>query len=229
MPVQGDILPVGDAAALAVVGDAIDASVVSRVWSLHGEITKALGQSVLDVVPAYGSVLVRFNPSDVQLAAVMAAIRGAMETALPEARPAPRTIEVGVCFDPQYGLDIEEVAARTGLTTDSVVEEFCKPSYRVAFLGFMAGFPYLTGLSDKLALPRLASPRVRVPAGSVAFASGQCGIYPRTSPGGWRIVGKTNAVIFDPGRAEPAMFKPGDAVRFHPTTSLDDAGARVAP
>ncbi|HEV2038197.1 MAG TPA: 5-oxoprolinase subunit PxpB [Candidatus Eremiobacteraceae bacterium] len=227
MSLRGEILPVGDAAVLAVLGDTITPETVARVWSLHASLKRALGDAIADVAPAYGSVLVRFNPSVTQLAIVMATVRGAMETADETAASHSRTVDVGVSFSAENALDLEDVAAQTGLRPDEVRAEFCRPTYRVAFLGFIAGFPYLIGLSEKLKLPRLATPRVRVPAGSVGFAAGQAGIYPRASPGGWRIVGKTSATIFDPKREHPATFRPGDAVRFHPVTSLNEAQATI--
>ena len=227
MALRGEVLPVGDAAVLAVLGDAIDPAVVEHVWSLHAELKPQIGESILDVVPAYASVLVRFNPSVAQLALVMATVRGAMESARDAPSTTPRTIDLGVFFGPEHALDLGDVAERIGLKPDEVVSTFCEPTYRVAFLGFTAGFPYLIGLPAKLDLPRHATPRVRVPAGSVGFAAGQCGIYPRMSPGGWRILGKTNASIFDPDRERPALFQPGDAVRFHPAATPNDAGATV--
>jgi KipI family sensor histidine kinase inhibitor len=212
---------------LAVVGEQINPKTVASVWSLLGVLKTMLGDSVLDIVPAYASVLVRFNPSATQLASVMATVRGAMETAGEVADEASRMVEVGVSFAADYALDMTDVAQHTGLTPEAIVEEFCRPTYRVAFLGFSAGFPYMIGLSEKLDVPRLRSPRVRVPAGSVGFAAGQCGIYPRQSPGGWRILGKTSAPIFDAESAHPALFQPGDRVRFHSVAALDDAHARV--
>ncbi len=197
------------------------------MWALDAALRAALRASVLDVVPAYGSVLVRFDPSVTQLAAIMAAMRGALEALRAIEQPSSRTIEVGVCFAPEHALDLDAVARQVGMVRDDVIRAFCEPTYRVAFLGFTAGFPYMLGLSPKLDLPRLATPRVRVPAGSVAFAAGQCGIYPRASPGGWRIVGKTNAQIFDPVREPASLFQPADAVRFHAVASLEEAGAAV--
>jgi len=212
---------------LAVLGDAIDPATVARVWALHAVLKTLCGPIVKDVVPAYASVLVRFNPSATQLAIVMATVRGALEAAGEIHADASRTVDVGVCFAAEHGLDLSDVAKHSGLNPDGVVSEFCRPTYRVAFLGFSAGFPYLIGLPAVLDMPRLPSPRVRVPAGSVGLAAGQCGIYPRTSPGGWRILGKTNAIIFDPSQASPAVFHPGDAVRFHAVASLGDATATV--
>jgi inhibitor of KinA len=229
MAVRGSVLPVGDAGVLAVLGDAIDPTTVASVWSLLGILKTTLGDSILDIVPAYSSVLVRFNPSATQLATVMAAVRGALEAAGETLDAASRTIKVGVCFAAEYALDMNDVEKHTGLAPEEIVGEFCGPTYRVAFLGFSAGFPYMIGLSGRLDLPRLPSPRVRVPAGSVGFAAGQCGIYPRQSPGGWRILGKTSAPLFDPQSATPALFQPGDRVRFFPVATLDDARARVTP
>jgi KipI family sensor histidine kinase inhibitor len=223
----GDIVPVGDAAVLAVLNERVDQATVRRAWALDAALRAALRTSVLDIVPAYGSVLVRFDPSATQLAIVMAAVRGALEALRAIQEPSSRTIDVGVCFATEHALDLDAVAAQVGMSRDEVIRTFCEPTYRVAFLGFTAGFPYMLGLSPKLDLPRLPSPRVRVPSGSVAFAAGQCGIYPRTSPGGWRIVGKTNAQIFDPGREPASLFQPADAVRFHAVASLADAGAAV--
>ena len=228
MAVHGSVVPVGDAGVLAVLGDAIDQKTVASVWSLLRALSDVFGESVLDLAPAYASVLVRFNPSAMQLATVMATVRGAMETAGETLDAPSRTVEVGVCFAGEYALDMDDVAQQTGLAPADVAKEFCRPTYRVAFLGFSAGFPYMLGLSERLNLPRLRSPRVRVPAGSVGFAAGQCGIYPRQSPGGWRIIGRTSAPLFVPGRESPALFQPGDQVRFHPVATLDDAGARVS-
>ncbi len=227
MAIVGDVRPVGDAAVLAVVGAEIDQQTVSRVWALHAALKTAFAASVLDIVPAYASVFVRFNPSATQQAIVMATIRGAME-ATGESVPSPsRTVDVGVCFAAEHALDLDSVAAHAGLSPEHVVSEFCRPAYRVAFLGFNAGFPYLIGLPKALDTPRLPAPRVRVPAGSVGLAAGQCGIYPRTSPGGWRILGKTSATIFDPSRESPATFRSGDRVRFHAVATLDEALADI--
>lgn len=228
MSLAGDVVPVGDAAVMGVVGDSAGEAASERVWALYNAALKTFARGALDVVPAYGSVLVRFDPSSVQMAVAMAAMRGALEQAtLTEAAPA-RQVEIGVSFDPEHAPDLPDVARSTGLEISEIIAEFCRPDYRVAFLGFSAGFPYLLGLSSKLDLPRLPAPRVKVPAGSVAFAAGQCGIYPRSSPGGWRIIGRTSASLFDPTRTEPALLHPGDRVRFHAAQTLAQAGAIIS-
>lgn len=228
MKLAGDVLPVGDAAVLAVLGDSIDEATVRDVWALCASLRNQLGPSVLDIVPAFASVLVRFDPSVARLATIMACVRGAMEQTPDLPLSESRTIDVSVCFREEYALDLIDVARRVTLSPDEVVSEFCRPTYRVAFLGFTAGFPYLLGLPKKLNLPRLLTPRVRVPAGSVATAAGQCGIYPRSSPGGWRILGKTQANVFDPACEPAALFTPGDRVRFRAVDSLELATASIA-
>lgn len=213
---------------LAVLGDRIDEPTVRSVWTLYEQLRRTLGGSVLDIVPAYSSVIVRFDPSRTTLAAIMASVRGVLEMSNESPDYSVRAIEVGVDFRGEFALDLDDVARHAGLSKENLIEEFCKPVYRVAFLGFTAGFPYLTGLPQQLSLPRLPTPRVRVPAGSVAVVGAQCGIYPRESPGGWRVVGRTAAAVFDPDRDPPALFAPGDKVRFYPA-SLDRAIARVLP
>jgi 5-oxoprolinase (ATP-hydrolysing) subunit B len=222
------IEPVGDAAAIAIIGDTIDIATVRRVWALAALARDRLGASALDVVPAYASVLVRFDPATSSLAHVIACLRGSAQESDEAVVLTPRSIMVAACFDGDHGVDLEETAKAAGLTPALFIKRFCAAEYRVAFLGFLAGFPYLMGLPGELAVPRRPSPRDRVPAGSVAIAGTQCGIYPRVSPGGWRLIAQTNAAVFDPAREPAALFAPGDVVRFEPARSLDTAIAEVA-
>jgi KipI family sensor histidine kinase inhibitor len=221
------IEPVGDAAAIAIVGDTVDLSTVRRVWALAVLARERLGASVLDVVPAYASVLVRFDPAATNLGLVMACLRGAAQESSETVVLTPRRILVAACFGDEHGVDLEQTAMSAGLTAERFVTSFCDAEYRVAFLGFLAGFPYLMGLPDELAAARHPAPRDRVPAGSVAIAGTQCGIYPRASPGGWRLIGQTNAAVFDPAREPAALFAPGDIVHFQPAKRLDTAIAEV--
>jgi len=209
------ITPCGDAAVLVELAQRIERPAVERVWSAYASIRSALGRSADDVVPAYASLLVRFDPQKVNMATMIARIRGALEQ--PSSGPAAaaqRRFRVGVCFAAEYALDLQAVATQTQLPVSQVIARLCSAEYRVAFLGFIAGFPYLLGLPPALQVARLPSPRKRVPAGSVAIASGQCGIYPREVPGGWNVLGRTTGEIFNPCDPEPALFQPGDTVEF---------------
>lgn len=122
-----------------------------------------------------------------------------------------RTHTVEVVYD---GIDLDEVASLTGISATEVIRLHAAPTYTVAFLGFSRGFPYLVGLDERLVVPRLASPRTRVPAGSIAVGGPFTGIYPASSPGGWRLIGHTDAVLFDERRDPPSVLAPGDRVRF---------------
>jgi KipI family sensor histidine kinase inhibitor len=225
----------GDAGVLVELGSGIDLGLARRARLVAGALRDALGVAAHDVVPAYGSVLVRFDPlttsARTRVALVEAALKGpvAVATGLPSDDEPSRTITVGVCFGGPYGLDFEQTAHDLGMRERRMRELICQPEYRVCFLGFLAGFPYLLGLADAFAnVQRLLAPRPRVPMGSVAIASGQCGIYPRSASGGWRLLGRTAATLFDPMRLPPALFRPGDAVRFEPVDRLVDANATIA-
>jgi KipI family sensor histidine kinase inhibitor len=137
--------------------------------------------------------------------------------------PAGRLVEIGVRYD---GEDLPAVADRLGFEVAEVVARHSAPTYTVACLGFSRGFPYLDGLDPELRLPRRDTPRKRVPAGSVAIAAEQAGIYPQTSPGGWHLLGRTDVPLFDPDREPPALLAPGDRVRFVPLDlALDGLGS----
>jgi KipI family sensor histidine kinase inhibitor len=136
-------------------------------------------------------------------------------------------IEIPVCYGDAFGPDLDAVAAHAGLDASDVIERHANAEYRVAMLGFMPGFAYLLGLDPALHAPRRASPRTRVPAGSVAIGGAQTGIYPRELPGGWQLIGRTPLALFDASRTPPALLRPGQRVRFRPI----DAGefAALAP
>jgi KipI family sensor histidine kinase inhibitor len=220
-----DFRPCGDGAVLAVLGNEIDEATVRRVWSLARALRHSSQTGLLDIVPAYVSVLIRFDPFVTDLARVISTARGAAERAADLPARYGRRFTIAVCFGREHGVDFERAAHELGMRENRMRELFCRSDYRVAFLGFLAGFPYLLGLPHALSLPRLDAPRPRVPAGSVAVAAGQCGIYPRQSPGGWWLFGRTMAPLFDPLREPPALLMPGDAVRFIAADALEDTRA----
>lgn len=173
-----------------------------------------------DVVPAYASLAVFFDPARIEADAARAWI-AAQETGDDADAPAspPRIVEIPVRYGGAFGEDLDTAAAELGMSADALVARHRQPLYTVAMIGFAPGFPYLSGLDPALALPRLATPRTRVPAGSVGIGGAQTGIYPRESPGGWRLLGRTPLTLFDPRRASPSLLAPGDRVRF---VAIDD-------
>jgi KipI family sensor histidine kinase inhibitor len=216
-----DVRLVGDAAVLAVVGDRIDLPTVERVWALRSTLERSDTTGMLDIIPAYASLLVRFDPLVIDSARVIAALRGAAEGDYRQAPRRRRRWTIGVCFGGEHGVDFEQVAHELGMREARLRGEVCKPDYRVAFLGFLAGFPYLLGLPPGLHVRRHTAPRPRVPAGTIAIAGGQCGIYPRQSPGGWQLLGRTMVPMFDPLRESPALLAPGDALRFQERATFE--------
>jgi inhibitor of KinA len=226
--------PLGDAAVLVELGATRDPELALRASSLADSLSSWLGSRSLDVVSGYCSVLIRFDPLVTGPAEQMRAVTDAItacaadiEASLAgggDQRPS-RTHSVRVCFGGEHGVDFERTAHDLGMRESRMRDMLCGADYRVAFLGFLAGFPYLLGLPPALnGVDRLTRPRPRVPAGSVAIAAGQCGIYPRASAGGWRLLGRTNAVLFDASRNPATLFQPFDRVRFEPVADLRDAG-----
>jgi KipI family sensor histidine kinase inhibitor len=171
---------------------------------------------VTNVHPAYASILVDFDP----LVTTHWQLERAAEESYSQAEamdlPEARTIVIPVVYGGEQGPDLEQVAALTGLAPDEVIALHSGADYIVYFLGFSPGFPYLGGMPEAIATPRLDTPRRSVPAGSVAIGGRQTGVYPMASPGGWRIIGRTPLRLFDPAADPPALLRMGDHVKFVP-------------
>ncbi|QKW37690.1 allophanate hydrolase subunit 1 [Actinomadura sp. NAK00032] len=195
------IIPSGDAALLVELPD------LAAMLGLYAALAASPPPGVADVVPAARTLTLPLDPS-ADPAAVAAAVRAV--------RPAPAgggagAVEIPVVYD---GADLAEVAGRTGLTPAEVVAAHTGTPWRVAFTGFAPGFGYLEGGDPRLDVPRRAVPRVRVPAGAVGLAGRFSGVYPAESPGGWQLIGRTEAVLWDLDRDPPALLRPGISVRF---------------
>lgn len=166
---------------------------------------------VLDVVPAYTTLAVYFDGAQISFEQVIRAIGPAIDSTEFTGTETGSLIEIPVRYD---GRDLAEVADRTGLSVAEVAERHSSRSYRAYMSGFLPGFAYLGDLDSSLILPRRSTPRIRVPAGSVAIAGAQTAVYPLETPGGWHLIGSTSAAMFDATRAQPALVRPGDMVRF---------------
>ena len=214
------IAPLGDRALRVDFGQRIDPGLNARVHGLAARIRRAELPGVTDLVPAYASLAVHYRPEawEGQEGSPYDALVDALaplllDQAEPTMEPA-RTIEIPVRYGGAHGPDLEEVAHQAGLSPADFAGRHAAGRYRVYMLGFTPGFAYLGGLDPALAAPRRSMPRTQVPAGSVGIAGEQTGIYPCDSPGGWQLIGRTDATLFDPGREEPCLFRPGDRVRF---------------
>jgi KipI family sensor histidine kinase inhibitor len=209
----------GEAALLAVLGDEVDPIVNARVHRAAASLreVRARHDGLGEPVPGYASLLAPFDPLRVEESVVRAALRTAVEEAgAPDADEPPALVEVPVHYGGADGPDLADVAARTGLGEGDVVRLHASTEYRVFCVGFVPGFAYLGVLPATLQLARRATPRLRVPAGSVAIAGRQTGIYPAATPGGWHLIGRTDLLAWDPQRDPPALLAPGDRVRFVP-------------
>ncbi len=209
-----ELKPAGDSALLISFGEVIDGELNARLHAIARAIEKADFEWLVEVVPAYSSLLVVYDPLKVSYAEVEASINPLLNAKAEDFEG--RLVKIPVVYGSSYGPDIEFVAKHNGLTVDDVIEIHSRPVYRVYFLGFLPGFAYLGGMDERIAAPRLERPRLKVPAGSVGIAGKQTGIYPLESPGGWRLIGRTPLRLFDPSKKPPTLLQPGDKVKFVP-------------
>ncbi|MES2359626.1 MAG: 5-oxoprolinase subunit PxpB [Gemmatimonadota bacterium] len=205
------IQQLGDDALLVTFARTISWDVGVRVRTAARRIRDTQLSSVTDVVPAYTTLAVYFDSRAVSFATVSAEVANLIGDANAASDDSSTLIEIPVRYD---GPDLAEVAERTGLAQDELIEKHCSRTYRAYMTGFAPGFTYLGDLDEALVLPRRTNPRVRVPAGSVAIAGAQTAIYPLVTPGGWHLIGTTSMAMFDPTRDPPALVRAGDSVRF---------------
>ncbi len=217
------LTPLGDSALLVKFGDEIDLRLNRRVHALAALLGSAPLDGVGESVPAYASLLVHYDPLQLDYAEVAEWVGGFLDQVeATAARPAGQ-IEVPVHYGGQSGPDLEAVAALHKLSPAEVIRLHTSRTYTVYMMGFTPGFPYLGTLDPRLVTPRLETPRTLVPAGTVAIAGQQSGIYPLASPGGWRLLGRTPLPLFDLSSEQPFLFAPGDEVHFVPLEGADDA------
>ena len=221
------VSPLGDSAVVISLGESLDPTVIPRVCAVAAELERRRPAGAVDIVPAFASVAVYFDSPPTNLDHVCEQVR-AIAAGVEESGSTDtvRTVEVPVCYGGEAGEDLERVAERAGLTPAAVIALHSGAEYRVHAIGFVPGFPYLGGLPDALHTPRRATPRPRVPAGSVGIGGAQTGIYPVSTPGGWNLIGRTPLALFDVHRPEPALLRMGDRVRFRPITPEELGGLR---
>jgi KipI family sensor histidine kinase inhibitor len=208
------MLPLTDSSILLRLGESIDPALNQRVHSLAARLAADPLAGVIETVPGYASLTVHYDPlicTHAQVADWLSAHLAA-ETQTSAARPA-RLVEIPIVYD---GPDLGYVAEHCQMSIPEVIRAHSQAEYRVAMMGFLPGFPYLSGLPEQLRVPRHATPRTHVPLGSVAIAGAQAGVYPQESPGGWQLIGSTSLTLHDPQRTPPFLLAPGDTVRFIP-------------
>ncbi len=208
------IVAASDSSLLVEFGNVVAPELHARVLALFRALLALRDPRIRNLHPGYASLLIDFDPLQLTHAHLTAALRALMDVA-PARKEAPaRTITIPVCYDAEFGPDLADVAAHNHISPEEVVQLHTSATYLVYFLGFSPGFAYLGGLAEALRTPRLATPRSRVPAGTVAIAGDQTGVYPIDSPGGWRLIGRTPVPMFDALSDPPTKLQPGDLVMF---------------
>jgi inhibitor of KinA len=231
------IVPLGDSALLVRLSDnfADRDETISAVRAAQRRLEAAQFPGVIEIAPAYTTVAVFYRPIHaIDAGAAVEDVLGWLEQRIRAAltsvgakhhrarrtgsAAASRTIEIPVCYDPEFAPDLEHMARNAGVSRREVVDLHSSAEYCVSCIGFTPGFPYLSGLPPRLATPRRPTPRREIPAGSVGIGGTQTGIYPIKSPGGWNVIGRTPLRLFDPEKNPPALLRAGDRVRFRPIT-----------
>jgi KipI family sensor histidine kinase inhibitor len=222
------IEPLGESALLLRFGEGLDAATNARVHAASAALQAAHLPGIVDIVPAYATLALHYDPLawvDTRNGSpsnhVAAAVRAIFETPPTATHRETAHIDIPVCYGGEHGPDLDALAHHAGLETADAIARHSAAIYTVAMLGFAPGFPYLFGLDTALHMPRHATPRTRVPAGSVAIGGAQTGIYPTELPGGWQLIGRTSVTLFDARRDPPSLVMPGDRVRFVPITASE--------
>jgi len=210
------VLPLGDLAAYVEFSRTLDLEVNAFVQRLTAAIYARAAPEIRDVVPALGGLALHFDPAFEAnvVDAATALVEACLNDGLPAATDVLRTVEVPVCYEPEFALDAVELSTRTGLSLEKIAGLHASGTYRVLMIGFAPGHAYMGGLDAKLAVPRRATPRAVVASGSVAIANEQTVVYPYAISGGWSVIGRTPLTVFDAGRQEPSLFSTGDRVKF---------------
>jgi len=214
-------LPAGDLALSVELGDEISVDVNARVRALEFLIQQKGLSGVVETVPTFRSLLVYYDPLAVAYEPLCAAIAELYPQAEAAVLPPPRRVEIPCCYHPDFGFDLVAPAARLGLRVEELVRRHARDEYLVYFIGFTPGLPYMIGADERIRVPRLDTPRLKVPPGSVGIGGGQCCIYSVESPGGFWILGRTPLRLYDPEAHEPTLLRAGDRVRFRPVDGAE--------
>ena len=211
----------GDNGLLVDFGEGIDPKVNTKVRAMAKTLEKDRPKGVKEMIPTYRSILFIYDPRRTN-PDILCKLIQRVENTLEKIEIEPwKVVEIPVCYGKKFGPDMENVQKIHGLTTQQIILLHSTPEYLIYMVGFTPGFAFLGGLDEKLFTPRLATPRMRVPEGSVGIANNQTGMYPIASPGGWQLIGKTPLKLFAPDRANPFLYKAGDKIKFKPISEKE--------
>ncbi len=210
------ILPAGDLSVVAEFGNEISTACNEKVRLLNENLKKSEMKGIVETVPTFRSLLVYYDPLIISYEKLCECIRTASDTKGDIKSDSKRIVEIPVYYGGKYGEDLADVAEHVGMSEEEVIKLHSGTDYLIYMLGFLPGFPYLGGMDQRLETPRLSNPRTSIPAGSVGIGGEQTGVYPITSPGGWRLIGRTPLKLYDNERENPTLYQAGDYIHFQP-------------
>lgn len=210
------ILTAGDSSLLIEFGKEISPETNRKISATIQLMKEQHIEGVVDMIPAFCSLLVNYDPRVISYDEIRERMQALVRVDARAGETRKRIFEIPVCYGGEYGPDIQNIAEHAGLSQEEVIQIHSSRDYLIYMLGFLPGFTYLGGLDERLHTPRLANPRIRIPAGSVGIGGSQTGIYPLDSPGGWQLMGMTPVKTYDPSRETPILVEAGDYIRFVP-------------
>lgn len=213
----------GDCAVCVEFGNEISPKINDRIRAFKIALEKKQIDGIVETIPTYRSILVVYQPEVIRFQELTEKLDEVLNAMSEIQIPPPTVIEIPVLYGGEMGPDIENVASHNGKTVEEVIKIHTSKEYLIYMLGFIAGFPYLGGMSKEIATPRLKSPRVKIEGGSVGIAGEQTGIYPVASPGGWQLIGRTPLKLYDAEREEPVLLKAGQYIKFRSVTAEEYA------
>ena len=210
------ILTAGDSSILIQFGNAIDPDINARIAATVQLMKEQHIEGVVDIIPAFCSLLINYDPRVISYEEMRTRMEKILSVEIAAGARKKKVFEIPVCYGGEFGPDLATIAEHAGLSEQEVIDIHTSTDYLIYMLGFLPGFTYLGGLDERIHTPRLANPRIRIPAGSVGIGGSQTGIYPMDSPGGWQLMGLTPVKTYDPDREVPILVEAGDYIRFVP-------------
>lgn len=223
-------LTTGDTSMLVEFGNEISTEINARIRAFNIALEKKSVPGIVEVVPTYRSLTVHYRPEVIRHEKLRDTLKGLLGSLDEVEIPPASVVEIPVLYGGEVGPDIGFVAEHSHKTVEEVIKIHTEPEYLIYMLGFTPGFPYMGGMSPVIATPRLTTPRVKIPGGSVGIAGSQTGVYPIDSPGGWQLIGRTPLKLYDAQRETPILLQAGQYVKYRAIdkAEFDDIAARVA-
>lgn len=221
--------PLGDQAIVIEAGTEINDDVQKKVRAIAALLESRPPGWMVEFIPAFTTVAIFYNPLATLYDAVKIDLEALLQHAEDAAEVVARTVEIPVCYGGEFGPDLEFVAEYNGLTTEEVIDIHTSGTYAVSMIGFAPGFPFISGMSEKIAAPRRESPRLRIPERTVGIAGKQTGVYPIETPGGWQLIGRTPIRLFRPEQEIPSLLRAGDKISFLRITEAEYGAWKEEP